>query len=140
MSKGFIFSLDAAFAIIILSLFIITFSFFTAEFKEDPYNLLILEKISNDALITMDKTGELSTMNLTLINYSLTQMFGSSISWNLHMDYYNYSNDFNLYQNYTIGGDYSNIDSLVLAQREFLVFEDKSISYFGIAKLRVWVG
>ena len=140
MSKGFAFSLDSLLAIITLSLFLAALFFLSAQSEEDPYPSIILKKQAGDVLITMDKTGELATLNTTLINNSLNSTLASSISWYMNITYYNYSSGaFNVAGNVTFGANDSNASEIVAAQREFLVFANRSIQYYGVARLRLWV-
>lgn len=140
MAKGFAFSLDAIFAIIVLGVFISALFFLSAQSEEDPYPSIILKKQADDALIAIDKTGELATLNTTLINNSLNSTFPSSVSWYMNITYYTYSSgNFTSAGNVTFGEDYSSAREIVAGQREFLVFENRSIQYYGIARLRLWV-
>lgn len=138
MSKGFVFSLDAVLAIIVLSVFLATFSFLSAQAQSDPYPLIVLEKQANDLLIVLDKSGDLSTLNSSYLNLSINSTLPSSVLWNIELEYYTYSEGFEKLGNFSIGYSYSAVNKLAHAQREFLVFENNSVKYYGIARLELW--
>ncbi|MDD5022950.1 MAG: hypothetical protein PHU63_02165 [Candidatus ainarchaeum sp.] len=139
MAKGFVFSLDAAFAVLIFVMFVATFAYFSSQSRDNGYTMIILEKQANDALISLDKSGALSTMDDGIIGNKLNSMFSESISWNIEMYYYNYSGGFNLEGNTSFGNGYSKVNKIVLAQRESVLFEDEQVKYYVITRLRVWV-
>lgn len=139
MAKAFVFSLDAIFAVIILMIFLTAFVFLSAQAEEDPYTSLILKKQANDALIVLDKGGNLSTLNSTLISDSLNNLLSSSLDWNMEIDYYNYSGGFVHEGNLSLGNSTQNIEIYAHAQREFLVFESGTIKNYGTARLTLWV-
>lgn len=136
--KGFAFTIDAAFAVLILLILLATFSFFSAEAEENPYPLLVLKKQANDMLIVLDKKGELGSMNTTLINETLQKTFPPSLHTHMELEYYNFTNRFHYVRADYLGANFSGIEELVLAQREFMVFENGTVKYYGIARLRVW--
>lgn len=137
MTKGFIFSIDSILAVIILALFLLAAAFLSSRY-EDPYPMLLMQKQANDLLIVFDKTGELSTLNSSLITISLDNTIHSSAAWNLEIDYYNYSRGFAHAGNMSMGSPYTAEKKIVIAQREFLVFENNSLKNYGIARLRLW--
>jgi hypothetical protein len=136
--RGFVYTLDAMFAVLILLILLATFSFFSADAEENPYPLLVLKKQANDMLIVLDKKGDLATGNITQINESLHENFPPSLQTHMELEYYNFSNRFHYVNATDFGADYSGIDELVLAQREFLVLENGSVKYYAIARLRIW--
>ncbi len=138
MSKGFVFSLDAILAVLVLIIFLSTFSFLSAQAEQDNYSNILLNKQANDLLTVLDKTGELSTLNASYINNSINSTLPSNIYWNIELEYYNYTEGFEKLGNFSIGYIYSNQNTVAFAQREFLVFTNNSIQYFGIARLNLW--
>ncbi len=139
MSKGFALSIDALLAIVIAAILIFTIAFLSGNAKESQYQNLIMKKQINDVLIVMDKTGEFASMNSTLINASITELFPSSYSWRLKMSYYNYSNGFELEDGFIIGNNQSASDETIESHREFITFSNSSVIYYGTAELVVWL-
>jgi hypothetical protein len=138
MAKGFVFTLDATFAVVIMLILLATFSFFSAEAEENPYPLLILKKQANDVLTVMDKNGDLESMNISRVNASLQETLTPTLNRHMQIEYYNYSKKFYYLETVDFGSNYSGIDELVLAERDFLVFENGTVKYYGVARLRVW--
>lgn len=143
--KGFVFSLDAILAVAILVLFLLTFSFMSSRALEDPYTLLVLEKQADDALIVLDKTDRLETMEPAVIEDALNETLLPTLSWSMHMEYYNYTGGLMPLGNFTFGSDYAEVDRMAIAERMFIVFEENStygaaepVKYYGIARLRLW--
>jgi hypothetical protein len=138
MAKGFVFTLDAAFAILVLAILLATFAFFSSQAEENPYPLIILKMQANDVLIVMDKSGDLGSRNITTINASMQETLTPTLNRHMEIEYYNYSKKFHYLETVDFGSNYSGIEELVLAEREFLVFENDTVAYYGIARLRVW--
>lgn len=142
MNKGFVFSMDAILAIIILILFLLTFAFFSARSLDDPYTLLVLEKQAEDALLVLDKTGVMETLDPIKIEESLNETLIPSRSWNMRMDIYNHSSEMEHLGIFSFGDDYTDVDTVVPAERIFVVYyvngTEKSVRYYGIARLRIW--
>ncbi len=139
MGKGFALTLDSALAVIILVFFLSIYAFLSYQAMEDPHLPLILEKEADDLLIVLDKSGVLSCRNDSIINGTINMSLPEYIAWNLEMEYYNYTDGFALEENGTLGGDYSRAGKRAVAQREFLVIENRGVRYYGIARLRLWV-
>ena len=139
MNKGFALTLDATLAIMVLALFLMVYAFLSYQAMEDPHIPLVLEKEADDLLIVLDKTGVLSSRNVSLINQTMNQTLPGYLSWNMEMEYYNYTDGFALEANETFGGNYSEVEKRAVAQREFVVFENRSVTHYGIARLRLWV-
>ncbi len=138
MARGFVFSLDAAFSIVVAALVIYAAASLSAETKIDPYHEIILEKQGNDVLTVLDKNGGFYGANYSSLEYYLNGMLPNSTSWNIRVDYYNYSSGFVLEQNISHGEPYTDIDDLVSVQREFIIMENGSIRHLGLARLRLW--
>lgn len=139
MSKGYIFSIDMVLSIIILAVFLISISFFLSR-VDDPFSNIILQKEADDALIVLDKYGDLSTLNSTVITNSLNSMLPRSVKWNMELSYYNYSGGFALAGNNTFGSAHQQAKEMVSVDRPFLTFENGSIANYCVARLRVWSG
>lgn len=139
MTKGFVFSLDVMLAVLILSFFVATFSFFSAQARVDPYSIYTLQKQADDALIVLDKSGELATLNQTRLTTVINSMTDFT-EWNMEIEYFNYSHPsgFESAGNISFGGVYSTTQKVVYSQRVFLVFNGSTIQHYGVAKMRLW--
>jgi len=137
-SKGFVMTLDASLAVIIMAIFLLSFSFFYAQIGEDTSSLMAAEKQANDLLIVMDKNGTLATLDPEAIDGNMDLALHEGFSKYLEVEYYNYSNGFYLAGNFSVGSNYTESEKTVFAQREFLVFDNQSIKHYGIARLRLW--
>lgn len=139
MARGFALSIDALLSVIILSLFISAIYFFSSQTSNNQHNPLLLKKQADDLLIMLDNSGDLSTLNSTVIGQSINSSIYPSLDWNMELRSYNYSSGFVEDTNTTFGSNYSSIENLVLSQREFLIFQNNSIQHYAIARLRLWL-
>jgi hypothetical protein len=139
MARGFALTLDSALAVAVLAVFLSIYAFLSYQAAEDPHVPLLLEKEADDVLIVLDKSGVLSGMNESLINETMNATLPPHLGWNLEMDYYNYTDGFELDFNATIGEETPDGGRKAVAQREFLVIRDRDVTHYGIARLRLWV-
>jgi len=139
MAKGYVFTMDMVLSIVILTVFLISISFFFSR-VDDPYSNIVLQKEADDVLIVLDKFGELSTLNSTVLTNSLNSMLPRSVKWNMELTYYSYAGGFTLVGNNTFGSAYQGAREVVSVDRPFLTFENKSIVNYCVARLRVWSG
>ena len=138
MAKGFVFSLDAMLSIVIVIIALTAIYFLSAEVKQDSLSQLVFKKQADDLLISLDKAGDLATLNSTFINNSINSTVPSSLQWKMEINYYNYSNGFVLAGNLSFQKNTSNGTSSVTSQREFLVFQNSRIKNYGTARLTLW--
>ncbi len=139
--KGFVFSLDAMLAVVILIIALIAVYFLSAEAKLDSFSQIVLKKQADDLLISLDKVGDLATLNSTFINNSINNTVSSSLQWKMDINYYNYSNNSNgfvLAGSLSFQKNASSGTSSVTSQREFIVFQNNRISNYGTARLTLW--
>jgi uncharacterized membrane protein len=138
MAKGFVLSLDAAFAVIILIVFLMAFSFLSSQAYNDSYPTLVLKKQSGDLLTILEKSGELALANGTQINNTVNATLPTSIAWNMTIEYYNYSSGFVLDNTISIARPDSVTEDIVANEMKFVTFQNNSIRYYGIARLTIW--
>lgn len=132
-------------AVFLLIVFLVSLSYFSSV-SESPGILLLMQKQADDALIIVDKNGNLATLDAPAIEETLNRTLIPSQKWNMQIEYYNYTGGFDYVGNFTFGSDYSDVDRMAIAQRNFLVFEDghywpygeKDVKYYGVARLRIW--
>jgi hypothetical protein len=139
MARGFALTIDSTLAVIVLAIFLAVYAFLSYQAMEDPHVPLLLEKEADDLLIVLDKSGVLGSGNASLINQTVNRTLPEYLSWNMEVEYYNYTAGFGLEANETLGEECSGAGRKAVAQREFVVFENRSVRYYGIARLRLWV-
>jgi hypothetical protein len=138
-SRGFALTLDATLAVIVLVIFSSVYAFLSYQAAEEAHVPLVLEKEADDLLIVLDKIGVLSSRNETLMNHTLNATLPAHLKWNMEMQYYNYTDGFELDSNSTFGWEYNTSSRRAVAQREFVVVEQREVLQYGIARLRLWV-
>lgn len=144
-SKGFVFSIDALLAVVLLMMVLVAVAFFSSYAADSPFPMLAMQKQAGDVLIVLDKTGELGRMDPSELEASINNTLVPSLSWNMEMEYYNRSGGMMHLGNFSFGQDYSEADRIVLSERMFLVFDEeggygtaKKVKHYGIARLRLW--
>lgn len=140
-NRGFIFTLDTLLAVMILITFLMSFSFFSSQTIETPHPLLLLNKQGDDLLLVLDKTGKLGSLDAEEVSESIDETLPEHFSWNMQIEYYNPSGNLQKSGNFSFGSDYGNVKSMVVVDRMFLAFGNKTgneSEYYGNARLRLW--
>jgi hypothetical protein len=142
MAKGFVYTLDAVFAAITLSLFTAAFFFLSSQSEHDNFPSLALSHSASDSLAMLDKSGLLGSQNSTAINASLSSSFPSAVSYSLQLEYYNYTNSSGFVRdgNLSLGASAPDGAQVSTSQREFLSISNKTVQKYGVARLKLWVG
>ena len=141
MNRGFIFSMDAALAVIVLSLSFSALFFLAPQSQENAAPSLTLKRLAGDSLSLLDSSGSLSSMNETLMNSTLAASLPPQFAFNLTVEYYNYSGSgFLSSQNITTGSAFPVGQDSAISSRVFLVYDNSSGTpkHYGLAKIRVW--
>jgi hypothetical protein len=137
--QGFVFSLDAFLAVVVLSISIAAMFFFLSQSQTDNSIPLLNKKQANDALAVLDRSGDLAGMNATTLNSTLAALLAPNLKFNLTCEYYNYSSGAFAIANTTSAGQaYSGKSPSTTGEREFLVAANGTARYFGRARLMVW--
>ena len=138
--NGFIFSLDALLAVVVLVAALGGLYFLLGQSSSDSAMQLISKKQADDALAVLDKGGDLSQMNQTALNSTLNLLLSSSIKYNFSSEYYTYSpaGSFSLNTTLLAGQAYSGKSSQVTGERLFIVLQNGSPAYYGRARLMLW--
>ena len=136
--KGFIFTLDALMAVLVLMAFAGALFFLSSKIQKDNFSPVVLLRQADDALSVLDRSGGLAGRNMTTINSSLSQLIPSNTGWNLSVSYYNYTGQFVLVQNFTLGQDYTSANATASASRVFYAYVNSTSRYYGIARLSLW--
>jgi len=140
--KGFFFSLDTAFAIMIAIILVIGI-FFNLKSQNGEFEKLYLSKLANDVLITLDKNRTLETLNNSTIENSLNYILPDNLAFKLNITIYKCKenircDEFVINNTFSISSNIPEENS-VIAKRAFLTFENKRIKYFSLAELRIWL-
>jgi hypothetical protein len=138
MTKGFVLSLDALLATLVLIVFTVAFAFFSAQAAVDPLPSLVLKKEAGDMLTVMDKLSIFQSLNSTRMNDTLNATLQYSASWSLEVSYYNYSNGFVLDHTINVSKSSNTPVNPVVVEREFLVLANNTVMHYGVARLTLW--
>lgn len=144
MKKGFFFSIDTAFALMVVVILVAGIFFNLNKSQNGGFEKLYLSKFANDALITLDKNRTLETLNNSTIENSLKNILPDNLAFKLNVTVYKCKEDIKCNEfviNNTFSITSSNIyeENSVIAKRAFLTFENKRIKYFSITELRIWL-
>ena len=140
MNRGFVFSLDAALAVIVLSLALSALFFLTSQSQESAAPQLMLKRLAGDSLALLDANGTFASMNSTLINSTLAAALPQQYSFNLSVEYYNYTNSsgFVSHMNISAGSQFPDGQDSAESSRIFLVYNSTGPQQYGVAAIRVW--
>jgi len=141
-AKGIVFAADSLAAVAMLAFFITGLAFLSAKTHEDSGAQLLLKKQADDMLAALERTGELPSMNLTALNLSIAATLPDEDSYEIALDYYNYSSGGFAFSHAASAarGNANRSKSVAASQREFVVMANGTVMHYGIATLRVWVG
>jgi hypothetical protein len=136
--RGFVLSLDALLAVLILVMFITGFAFYSAQSSADPFAPLIMKKIGGDMLTSLDKGNVLQSMNATYMNRTLNATLYPSATWRLEVFYYNYSGGFLLSSSINVSETRNTPANPSVSEREFVVMANNRVKHYGYARLTLW--
>ena len=142
MAKGFVYTLDAVFAAITLSLFTAAFFFLSSQSGHDNFPQLAASRTAADSLAMLDKSGVLGSQNSTAINTSLSSSFPPAVGWGIMVEYYNHTDSSGFVRDgsLSIGADPPPGAAVSASQREFLSISNRTVQKYGVARLKLWVG
>jgi hypothetical protein len=147
-NRGFIFSLDALIAVIILVIFAADIAFLSSGSSDASIGKLLLKKQAADLLASMDRSGMLASMDAGNINSTLEIAIPPGTGYNLEIDYYEYD-----YSHSSSGGAFFPENTFIFSdgdadaatqeassQRNFVVIRGGATPQFGVATLTLWNG
>ena len=142
--NGFVFSLDGAFAVIVLIGFLATFMYFSNQVRHDNYEVYALQKVADDALIVLSETGCLHSLSQENISNTLNRMLNNRYDWSIQINVYTgnpHLSGFESATNMSFGSSYQNVQKIVTSKTVFPVLNDTTgrIIYYGIARLKLWM-
>ena len=139
--KGFIFTLDALLAVIVLLMAAGTYSMAAPQLEKSASSYLLEKKQADDLLAVLDRTGDLQSQNFTQMASAVNSIVTSSTAWNLTVDYYTYSaGGFTLNSTNSTGETYSQATSFAVSDRVFVYVANGSVSRYGVARMVLWPG
>ncbi len=141
-SKGFIFTLDALLAVIVLLAAAGTYGALAPQLEKSASSYLLDKKQADDFLAMLDRSGDLQSQNATRMASAINSLAANSTAWNLTVDYYAYSPGGGFSKNLTVtsGESYSQIKTFAVSDRVFIAVANRSTSKYGVARMVIWPG
>jgi hypothetical protein len=90
-SKGFVFAVDAMLSLLLLAAFAASIAYFSSQLSASNVPLIDQQRKAGDMLVLLDKLQMLNSQNATVIEQAINQTMMPSLSWNLTVEYYNYT-------------------------------------------------
>ena len=91
MRKGFVFSIDAMLAVLVLIALLAPIMYFSSSASSTNIPIIDLERKGSDTLVLLDKTDVIQSRNSTAIGQMINQTLTSALAWNLTVEYYDYT-------------------------------------------------
>jgi len=141
-SKGFIFTLDALLAAIVLLVAAGAYGALSPQMEKSASSYLLEKKQADDFLSVLDRAGDLQSQNTTRMALAINSLASNSTAWNLTVDYYAYSPGGGFSKNLTLtsGESYSQVKTFAVSDRVFIAVASKSTNQYGVARMVVWPG
>jgi len=141
MARGFVFTLDALLAVVVLLGAASGLYLFSSSSEESASDQLLFKRQGEDLLALLDRQGDLASMNSTRINATLNSVVPANLEWQLAIDYYTYGNSgFSKNTSLSLGANFTATKVYSASERAFLVLSGRFASYYGIARMTVWSG
>ena len=136
---GVIFSIDALVAAIILTMFAATIGSMAAGSSDGSISKLMAKKQTSDLLLSMDKSGLLSSMDHERANMTIQAALQQNMSYMMDIEYYNYTGGYNYSVSFPANSSWngSRAEKISSSQRSFVVARPNEL-LFGTATLSVW--
>lgn len=141
MDKGFVFSSDAMFALIIGFIFITLIAYNPFE-QKSPILKIEGQRQINDLLDLMDKRGTLRELDFEQIEKDMNNFLGKQYDWKIIISEYKQSQkSFTKTQTYLIGNTAKDLTQTetIKSNRIFLSFSGKNIEKYYVAECWVWL-
>jgi hypothetical protein len=141
MAKGFVFTLDALLAVVLLLGAAGGVYMYSSSSEESASDQLLFRYQSEDMLAVLDMNGDLASMNATRINATLSSEAPAHLKWQLAIDYYQYGDSgFSKNSSISLGSNFTAVKVYSASERAFLAMNKSSARYYGIARMTVWSG
>lgn len=142
MRKGFFFSIDTAFAFMVVVILVAGIFFHLSKGPKDFSGGLYLSKLANDALITLDNNKTLESLDESFIRSSFNAALPDNLAFSLNIKVYECGdqkcNNFVVVNEININSTVPEENSII-SKRSFITFQSNRIKYFSIAELKVWL-
>jgi hypothetical protein len=139
MKKGFVFSLDAVMAVFLFIFVLITVFFFVSQSEGDYFGALAVSRVGKDALAAMDRSGDLSSMDGSRINDSLSLLLPTGVKMHVRIDTYYYDNESFVFMSQSdFGPDIPDGKAIFGARRDFPNTKNGIVSNYSVAKAFIW--
>ncbi len=137
--KGFVISLDAFVALLVLIIFIGTSVFFLGEIEYRARNSNLLKETAGDAITVLDKTGALETSVEDKSTIEI-RSFLNSLPYNLCAEVFVYSEtDLKNPVFVVLRTDCAKtFDDLAVIKRSFFTESDGNLNFY-LAEMKMWV-
>jgi len=141
-AKGFIFTLDALLAVVVLLVAAGTYGALAPQMEKSASSYFLEKKQADDFLSVLDRAGDLQSQNSTRMALAMGSLASNSTAWNITVDYYTYSPGGGFSKNLSLssGESYSQIKSFAVSDRIFIAVANKSTDRYGIARMVIWPG
>ncbi len=138
-NKGFIFSIDAAVALFVMVLALVTVSYFSYQAEKSPYIKLQLERTAYDVLMVLDARGLLQSANASLIGEGLNESLPSNADAHLTIStYYKDTGGFNLMEISDYGSEIPSGRDVYEVEYSFVGMGESRASNYSVARMSIW--
>ena len=137
--QGFVFSIDATFAVFLLAIMLAVTVFLSSQAAVDAYGKLQVVRMGKDTLTVMDKRGILSSGDRVQIEAALNSTLPIGIGAHISILSYYYTNgSFNL-QNVSEFGDSAPENTNVYGvARDFVEMDNGQVANYSTARMQIW--
>lgn len=138
-SRGFVFTLDAAFGIFLMVAVLLTISFLSAQADTDSLSQLQLSRVGKDMLFLLDKGGDLQTFNATIVDSTLNSTLPRNLRMHIRVETYYFDDGRFSFYNFSDYGDAVPANRTIFgARRDFVAMNGRQVSNYSIARASIW--
>jgi len=139
--KGFVFSLDATFAVFLMVFVIMASGFMLEQSEQDSLSQLQASRMGNDVLAALEKGGDLQSFNETRIDAKIASLLPLGYGMHLRVETYYYDNgSFFFVSQSEFGPDVPSGITVYGARRDFVSTKNRQVSNYSIARAFIWTG
>ncbi len=136
--KGQMFTADSMLAVLLVLLFatmVLGTSLEQASLRSESSK----ERFAEDALIALDRSGDLATLNATRISGTISALASPGLNWSLNITTYRV-NGGSLQQIYSVKFGYNASEGadILASQRRFASYSQNGIANVSVARMEVW--
>lgn len=141
-SKGFVFSLDAALALLLVLGTFFAANFFVFEAQTEGWSRLSIKRQAEDIMFLLDRTQTLQSLDSETVQNFVDDILTNNLQ--MHIDIQTFSfqdNNFVLDTVVSVGPDPPGDRDVIEGRRLFLIFDDVNlvVSRYGNAEYEVWL-